>query len=323
MRRVVCLELGSLDSLVVEEVEALVPAPHQVVVDVEATGATFVDALMAKGGYQIKPPTPFCPGGEVAGRVSAIGDGVEGVAPGDRVMAACGMGGFADQVAVPAAALIPVPDSLTAARAATLIQAYATMAFALTRRILTQPGESVLVLGAGGGIGLAAIDVANALGLHTIAAASSEEKLAAAKAAGAETTIDYSVDDLRERLRELPDGGVDIVVDPVGAPYAEPALRSLRPSGRYLVIGFTSGQVPRMPANHILLTNRAVVGVDWGAWAAHEPEANRAFVAEVVRMVDEGRLHPPEPTTYPLTEARAALQSFLDRRAVGPVALVP
>jgi NADPH:quinone reductase len=322
MRRMVCLELGSLDNLAVEQVEPLVPAAHQVVVDVEATGATYVDALMAIGGYQIKPPTPFCPGGEVAGRVSAVGDDVTGVAPGDRVMAACGIGGFADQVAVPGDALIPLPDSLASARAATLIQSYSTMVFALTRRILTQAGESVLVLGAGGGIGLAALDVARALGLHTIAAASSEEKLTAAKAAGAELTIDYGVDDLRERLRELPDG-VDIVVDPVGAPYSEPALRALRPSGRYLVLGFAGGQVPRMPANHVLLTNRAVVGVDWGAWAAHEPEANRAVVAEVVDMVVDGRLHPPEPTTFPLTEAATALRAFLDRRAVGTVALIP
>jgi NADPH:quinone reductase len=322
MRRVVCLELGPLDNLVVEEAEPLAPAADQVVVDVEAAGATFVDALIAQGGYQLKPPTPYTPGGEVAGTVSAVGDGVTGVAVGDRVIASCWIGGFAEQVAVPAAAVVPVPGSLSMTRAATLVQSYATMVFGLTRRIVPQPGETVLVLGAGGGIGLAAIDVATALGLHTVAAASSEEKLAAAKAAGAEVAIDYSTDDLRARLRELP-GGIDIVVDPVGAPYSEPALRSLRPGGRYLVLGFAGGEIPRMPANLVLLTNRSVVGVDWGAWAMRDPEANRALIAEVVRMVDEGRLHPPEPTTYPLDEVATALQAFLDRRVAGKVAVVP
>ena len=323
MRRVVCTELGSLDNLVVEEVDPLVPAAHQVVVDVEAAGATYVDALMAKGGYQIKPPTPFCPGGEVAGRVSALGDDVTGYAPGDRVLAFCGLGGFADQVALPATSLVPLPEGLSAPVAATLVQSYATMVFAFTRRILTQPGESVLVLGAGGGIGLAAIDVAKALGLEAIAAASSEEKLAAAKAAGADTTIDYGVDDLRERLRARPERGVDIVVDPVGAPYAEPALRSLRPGGRYLVIGFTGGQIPRMPANHVLLNNRAVVGVDWGAWSAHEPEANKAIVGEVVAMVADGRLHPAEPATRPSPRRAAPCRRSSTAGSWGRSRLVP
>ncbi|HKH04356.1 MAG TPA: NADPH:quinone oxidoreductase family protein [Acidimicrobiales bacterium] len=323
MRRVVCMELGPLENLVMEEVEPLLPAPHQVVVDVEAAGATFVDALIAQGGYQLKPPTPYSPGGEVAGIVSAVGDEVDGVDVGDRVLAQCGVGGFASQVAVPASATVPVPDGVSPARAATMLQSYATAVFALTHRILTQPGETCLVLGAGGGVGLAAIDVARALGLHTIAAASTEDKLTAAKTAGAEMTIDYTSEDLREVLRGLPDGGVDIVVDPVGGANAEKALRSLRPSGRYLTIGYASGEIPSLPLNHVLLTNRAVVGVDWGAWAAHEPEANRTFVGEIVRMVADRKLCPPEPMTQPLEEASEVLQAFLDRRVVGKVALVP
>jgi NADPH2:quinone reductase len=323
MRRVVCLELGPLENLVIEEVEPLQPAPHQVVVDVEAAGATFVDALIAQGGYQLKPPTPYCPGGEVAGVVSAVGDEVTGVDVGDRVLAQCGVGGFASQVAVPAGATVPVPEGVSPARAATLVQSYATAVFALTHRILTQPGETCLVLGAGGGVGLATIDVAHALGLRTIAAASTEDKLTAAKAAGADMTIDYTSEDLRETLRGLPDGGVDIVVDPVGGEHAEKALRSLRPSGRFLTVGFASGDIPRLPLNHVLLTNRAVVGVDWGSWAAHEPDANRTFVGEIVRMVAEGKLNPVEPATQPLEEASEVLQAFLDRRVVGKVALVP
>jgi NADPH2:quinone reductase len=323
MRRVVQLELGSLDNLAVEEVEPLIPAAHQVVVDVKAAGASFVDALIAEGGYQLKPPTPYTPGGEVAGVVSALGTDVTDVSVGDPVIALCGIGGFADQVAAPADALVPLPEGVSFPRAATLVQSYATMVFALTHRILTQPGEVVLVLGAGGGIGLAALDVARALGLRTVAAASSEDKLTAAKQAGADVTVDYTTEDLRSFLRALPEGGVDIVVDPVGGPHAEAALRSLRPSGRFLSLGFASGEIPRLPLNHVLLTNRAVVGVDWGAWAAHEPEANHTFVTEVVRMVADGKLDPPEPTTYPLAEAATALRSFLDRQVVGKVALVP
>jgi NADPH2:quinone reductase len=323
MRRVVQLELGSLDTLVVEEVEPLLPAAHQVVIDIQAAAATFVDALIAVGGYQIRPPTPYSPGGEVAGVVSAVGDEVTDLTVGDRVLAQCGMGGFADQVAVPRGAVLPIPDDLSTTRAATLVQSYATMVFAFTRRVLVQPGETVLVLGAGGAIGLAAIDVARALGLRPIAAASSEDKLMAAKAAGAEQAVDYSAGDLRAAIRELAGDGVDLVVDPVGGSYAQPALRSLGPGGRYLVVGFAGGEIPRLPANLVLLNNRAVIGVDWGAWATHDPALNQDLVRDVLEMAVDGRLHPPEPTTYRLVDAAAALRTFTDRTAVGKVALVP
>jgi NADPH2:quinone reductase len=323
MRRVVQLELGPLDNLAVEEVDPLIPAPHQVVVDVKAAGATFVDGLIAMGGYQIKPPTPYVPGGDVAGVVAAVGDEVEGFAVGDRVLAQCGTGGFADQVALHPDALVPLPGSLSFERAATLVQPYATMLFAFTRRALVQAGETVLVLGAGGSVGLAAVDVARGLGLRPIAAASSEDKLMAAKAAGAELTVDYGAGDLRELVRELAGEGVDVVVDPVGGVYAEPAVRSLGPGGRYLVIGFANGAIPRLPTNLLLLHNRAAVGVDWGGWAAHDPASNRELVREVVAMAADGRLSPSAPTTYPLTEAGRALAGFHDRTAVGTVALVP
>jgi NADPH2:quinone reductase len=346
MRRVVCLEIGPPDELVVEDGPALIPAPHQAVVDVEAAGVNFVDALLVQGKYQIKPPTPFSPGSEVAGVVSAVGDdvgsaaaapgtatgtrtGTEGTADGrrtvtvgDRVIAACGLGGYAEQVAVPAASVVPIPESLSLTRAAAMLQSYATALYAFGR-IVHQRGETVLVLGAGGGVGLAAIDVATARGLRAIGAASSFDKRAAAEAAGAVASIDYTAEDLKLRARELSGGGADIVVDPVGGAHAEPALRALRVGGRYLVVGFASGQIPRLPANQILLNNRTVVGIDWGAWTFQHPDDNQALIAHLMEMVADGLLHPPEPMTYPLGKAAEALGDLIERRAVGKSVLVP
>jgi NADPH2:quinone reductase len=322
MRRVVCKAIGPLDQLVVEDGEAPVPQDGQVIVDVRAAGVNFVDALFVLGQYQIKPPTPFTPGSEVAGVVSALGAGVEGVAVGDRVLVQSGLGGFAEQIVASALSLVPMPANLSFGQAATLVQSYATMLYALTRRTTTEPGETVLVLGAGGGIGLAAIDVARALGLRALAVASSDDKRAKALAAGAEAAID-AADDVKTRARELSGGGVDVVVDPIGGPLAEAALRALRVDGRYLVIGFASGEIPRLPANQVLLNNRTVVGVDWGAWTMRQPEAHRALLAELMAMVADGRLDPVEPTAYPLDQASTALTDLLERRVVGKVVLAP
>lgn len=323
MRRVVCMEFGPLDRLAIEDGPGLTPAPHQVVIEVRAAGVNFVDALFVQGRYQIKPPTPFCPGSEVAGDVVAVGASVTDLAVGDRVLAPVGLGGYAEQVAVAAEAVIPLVGAISYARAAAMLQSYSTALFALTRRIAVAPGEAVLVLGAGGGVGLAALDVATALGLRTIAAASDDDKLAAARAAGAEHTIRYEDEDLKARARELSGGGVDVVVDPVGGAHAEAALRALRTSGRYLVVGFASGEIPRFPANHVLLNNRAVVGVDWGAWAMANPDDNRALTRELMDALNEGRLDPPEPTPYPLDEAAKALADLEGRRVTGKLVLVP
>ncbi len=323
MRRIVCLELGPLDQLALEDGPDLLPAPHQVVVAVRAAGVNYVDALFVQGRYQIKPPLPFSPGSEIAGEVAAVGHEVDGVAVGDRVLAPVGLGGYAEQVAVPAESVIPLAGSMSFTRAAAMLQSYSTALFALTRRAPVVAGETILVLGAGGGVGLATIDVARALRLHTIAAASDDAKLAAARAAGAEHTIGYEAEDLKVRARELSGGGVDVVVDPVGGPHAEQALRALRVGGRFLVIGFASGEIPRLPANQVLLNNRTVVGVDWGAWAMHNPDDNRALTAELMAAVESGRLDPPEPTTYPLDEAAVALADLEGRRVAGKVVLVP
>jgi NADPH:quinone reductase len=323
MRTVVCNQLGPLDTLVVEDREPPTAGQGQVVVDVRAAGVNFVDGLLCQGKYQIKPPTPYVPGGEVAGEVSSVGPGVEGVAVGDRVIAFTGIGAFAEQVAVPALTLLPVPASLGFGPAAALVQSYATALFALTIRTRVAPGEWVLVLGAGGGVGLAAVDVARALGARVIAAASTPDKLEAATAMGAEATIAYEDEDLKARARELSGGGVDVVVDPVGGRHAQPALRSTGPLGRYCVIGFAAGAIPEVPLNQVLLHNRTVVGVDWGAWTFRFPFENRRLLEDLVAMIDDGRLHPSEPTAYPLDQAAAVMTGLLDRTIVGKAVLVP
>lgn len=327
MRRVVCEAVGDLGGLKVVDEDPPVPRAGQVLVDVAAAGVNFVDGLFVQGLYQIKPPTPFTPGSEVAGVVAALGEGTDadaaGVAVGDRVMVQLGLGGYAEQVVAGVASLVPLPDGLSFGQAATLVQSYATMLFAFTRRTVVEPGETVLVLGAGGGIGLAAIDVARALGLRAIAAASSADKLDRALAAGAEAGIDTRSEDVKVRARELSGGGIDLVVDPVGGPLAESALRALRVGGRYLVIGFASGEIPRLPANQVLLNNRTVVGVDWGAWTMQQPEAHGELLADLLAVVAAGRLHPVEPTAYPLDQAAQALTDLAERRVSGKVVLVP
>jgi len=331
MRAVVCEELGPPSSLVVVERPDLPePATGRVTVAVEAAGVNFVDALFVQGRYQIKPALPFVPGSEVAGRIAAVGDGVVGLAVGDRVLASCGLGAFAEQVSVPAGAAVRLPDALDAARAATFTQSYATALFSLRERGRLTPGEVVLVLGAGGGIGLATVDVARALGGHPIAAASSAAKRDAAVALGAEAVVDTSTEPLKERARALaveltgrPVTGVDLVMDPVGGALAESALRALGEGGRYLVVGFASGDIPSLPLNQILLRNRSLVGVDWGAWAMRAPEAQAALLAELLTWVDEGRLRPTAPAVYPLERAAEALDDLLSRRVVGKVALRP
>lgn len=328
MRAVMCEELGPPSSLVIREVDPPTPRSGQVLIQVEAAGVNYVDALFVAGRYQIKPALPFVPGSEVAGVITEVGPGVEALVVGDRVVASLGLGGFAEQVVVAAEGASLLPDPLDSARAATFIQSYCTVLFALRDRGGVQPGDVVLVLGAGGGIGLAAIDVARALGAVPVAMASSEEKRAAALAAGAVAAIDPGAEDVKSRAREMAaehgrGTGVDVVVDPIGGSHAEPSLRALGDRGRYLVIGFAAGDIPSLPLNQVLLRNRAVLGIDWGAWAMGNPEAQRALLADALAMVADGRLSPSEPATYPLERVADALDDLLERRAVGKLALVP
>lgn len=323
MRAVVCHEFAPIDRLVIEERPDPAPEPGRVVVAVKAAGVNFVDGLFVQGKYQIKPPLPFTPGGEVAGDVVAVGDGVTGLAVGDRVLAMPWLGGFASHVELSASAVIPIPGTLSYGQAAALVQSYGTMLFAMTRRTQVRAGEWVLVLGAGGGIGLAAVDLARHLGARVIAAASSDDKLAAAVSAGAEATINYEAEDLKTRAREIAGGAVDVVVDPVGDRFAEPALRALGWMGRFIVIGFAGGGIPALPANQILLSNRTVVGVDWGAWTMRDPAGNQELMAELVSLAGSGDISPVKPAEHPLEDVVSVLTDLQSRKIAGKVVLVP
>lgn len=328
-----CAEFGPLDNLRVVERESVPLGPGQVRLAVSASGVNFVDGLFVQGLYQIKPPTPFVPGGEVVGRVTELGDDVDGLAVGDRMFANVGLGGYASEVVVSPRQLVAIPDSLTDGQAATFMQSYLTGWYALTVRARASAGDTMLVLGAGSGVGLAAVDIGSALGLRVIAAASTPEKLALAESRGALAAIDNSTldaagikdaakafaasfDDRADR------GGVDLVYDPVGGEVGEVAVRALGEDGQYLVIGFVAG-IPKLPANQVLLRNRRITGVDWGAWVGRNQDANRALLAEVVDRIGAGDLEPVEPMSYPLTEAARALRDLADRKIAGKVALVP
>ena len=325
MRKVVTPSFGSLDQLTVVEEPDLVPAPGQVVIDVEAAGVNFVDGLIVEGRYQVKPPMPYTPGSEVAGTISAVGDGVLDRSIGERVLALPSSGGYASQVAVPSPAAVAIPDNLTAGQAAGLVQSYATMLYALTRRTTVREGEWFAVLGAGGGIGLAAVDLATALGAQVVACASTTAKLELATAVGAAATIGYEDDgiDLKSAIREATGGGADCIVDPIGGPKAESALRSLRWEGRYLVIGFAAGEIPRIPLNQVLLNSRTVIGIEWGGWVMRDPAPNRELIGELLEIVAAGRVHPTEPTARPLEDAAAVLADLQSRNLTGKAVLTP
>ena len=324
MRAVVCRTFAPIDQLVVEERPSPDLFPSCVRIAVDACGVNFVDGLFVQGKYQIKPPTPFVPGMEVVGRVTEVASDVSDVNVGTRVFANVGLGGFADEVVVAAKRIIVLPETLTDGQAATFMQSYLTAWFALVERAHVQPGKWLLVTGAGSGVGLAAVDVGHALGLHVIAVASTDDKRALATDRGAEATIDsrLSADEIKEKAKELSGGGVDYVYDPVGGEFGEVSLRALNDDGQYLVIGFVGG-IPKLPANQVLLRNRRVTGVDWGGWAGKNTGANEAMLQEVLRYIGEGRLRPVEPVTYPLDEAARALQDLEDRKVAGKIALIP
>ena len=326
MRAVVCHELGPPSLLRVEQWPDPEPSPGGVVVEVEAAGVNFVDALFVGGQYQIKPPLPFVPGTEAAGRVAAVGDDVRGhgLEVGRRVLVSAGLGAFATKVAASVGSVVALPDVLDAPRAATFTQSYSTSLFALRDRAGAGPGEAVLVLGAGGGVGLAAIGVARALGCRVLGVASSPEKRAAARAAGAEAVLDPATEAVKDAARVWAGGtGVDVVVDPIGGELAEPSLRALGDRGRYLVIGFASGAIPSVPLNQVLLRNRTVIGIDWGIWAMQHAAEQRALLDDLLALVEEGSIVPVHPTEYPLDEVARALEDLLGRRTVGKIALVP
>lgn len=323
MKAVVCNTYGTPEQLEVAEVAAPSPGKEQALVRVRACGVSFPDTLIIQGKYQVRPPLPFTPGSEVAGTVTATGEGgVEELREGSRVMAFTMTGGFAEQVACDADRIIPLPDGVDFAPAAAFAMNYATAYHALKDRAQLQPGDTVLVLGAAGGVGLAAVELAKVMGAHVIAAASTEEKLTVARHYGAEAGICYTAEDLKDRVRALTGGnGVDIVVDPVGGTYAEPALRGMAWGGRYLVIGFAGGDIPRVPLNLPLLKGCSIVGVFWGSFAAREPIRNLENVRQLLTWLGDGTLHPLVSATYPLDDAALALRAVMDRRVTGKVIL--
>ena len=327
MRAIVCNSFAPLDQLAIEERDSAPLKADQVRVKITAAGVNFVDALIVQGLYQIKPPLPFTPGGESVGVVTEVGADVSVPSVGQRVLVTSGAGGFATEMVVPARAAMAVPDALTDGQAATFMQSYGTAYFALVRRAQLTAGQWLLVLGAGGGVGLGAVDVGHALGLNVIAAASSTEKRALAESRGALATIDSSTDDVKARAKEISakhgiDGGVDAVYDPIGGVVGEQCLRALRDDGQFLVIGFASGDIPQLPANQVLLRNRRVTGVEWGGWVLKHPDENRQMMEEIMTKIVAGELNPVEPSSYPFEEAAQALADQQNRKVTGKAVLV-
>jgi NADPH2:quinone reductase len=322
LKAVRCHAFGPVSDLKLEDVGDPAPRPGEVVVRIAACGVNYYDGLATEGRYQTKPPLPFSPGGEVSGAVESLGEGVTGLKAGTKVIAFCGFGGYAEKVAVPVANVFPVPESMDDDEAAGFLIAYATSHHALKDRAELKPGQTLLVLGAAGGVGLTAVEIGREMGARVIAAASSPEKLALARAYGAAETIDYSKDDLRERVKVLTGAkGVDLVYDPVGGKQAEAALKSLATGGRHLVIGFASGETPSLAFNQLLLKQVSVTGVLWGAFARAEPKRNAANVAELLRWHAEGRLRPHISETYPLERFGEALDRVMSRKAKGKVVI--
>jgi NADPH2:quinone reductase len=322
MRAVLCKRFGPPSELVVEDVPSPTAGPGQLVVSVKACGVNFPDTLIIQGQYQFKPELPFSPGGEIAGIVKEVGPGVTAFRPGDRVIAATTWGGYAEEVVAEAGRTLPMPKGMDFATAAAFVLTYGTSHHALKDRADLQPGETLLVLGAAGGVGLAAVELGKAMGARVIAAASSAEKLAVCREHGADELIDYTSEDLRGRIKALTDGrGVDVVYDPVGGDYSEPALRSMAWRGRFLVVGFAAGKIPSLPLNLPLLKGCAIVGVFWGAFTRNEPEHNAANLQQLMQWVGKGKLRPHISARYPLERAADALHDLMNRKVQGKVVL--
>ena len=322
MRAILCKDWGDPATLTLGEAPSPEPGPGEVSVRLRAAGVNFADIVLVRGQYQEKPQLPFSPGLEGAGEILALGAGVTGVAVGDRVMVVPGLGAFAEEVVVPAGEVLPIPEGMDFTTAAAFAVAYGTSYLALTVRGALQAGETLLVLGAAGGVGLAAVECGKALGATVIAAASSPGKLALAKAHGADYGINYADDDLRAAVRKLTDGrGVDVVYDPVGGDASKAALRSLAWSGRLLVIGFAAGEVPQIPANYLLVKNISAIGVYWGAYKTREPETYRAAFDGLAKWYAAGKLQPHVSQIFPLAQVPEALGVLEGRRATGQLVI--
>jgi len=323
MKAVLCKQHGLPDTLVVEDIPSLTPAPGQVIVNMKAAGVNFPDTLIIQGKYQMKPALPFSPGTELAGVVKAVGAGVKHLQPGDAVIAYADWGGYAEEVAVEARACIPLPPGVEFKVGAAFMMTYGTSYHALKDRGRVQAGETLLVLGAAGGVGSAAVELGKLMGARVIAAASTDDKLEACRQLGADATINYSSEDLRGAVKRITGGkGVDVICDPVGGKYSEPALRGLARRGRHLVIGFAAGEIPKIPLNLPLLKGGAILGVSWGNFSTAELKKDRANIARLAQWIVEGRIKPLVSSIYPLARAGDALADLAARKVQGKAVLV-
>ncbi len=320
MKALLCKAFGPADTLTLENVDSPVIKKNEILLNVQAAGVNFPDTLIIEGKYQFKPPFPFSPGGEAAGIISQVGEKITHLKPGDRVMALTGWGSFAEQVAVPGYNVLPIPEAMDFTTAAAFSMTYGTSMHALKQRANLQPGETLLVLGASGGVGLAAVEIGKALGARVIAAASSAEKLEVARNAGADELINYSETSLKDEVKRLTAGnGVDVIYDPVGGDLFDQAIRSIAWNGRLLVVGFASGRIPELPVNLALLKGASVVGVFWGSFAQRQPQDNAANFKQLFDWYAEGKLKPLVSQVYPLEKGAEAIEVLGKRSAVGKV----
>jgi NADPH2:quinone reductase len=324
MKAVLCTHFGTADQLELADIAPPHAAPGEAVVRIKAAALNFFDTLIIAGKYQQKPPFPFSPVAEFAGIVESTGTGVTEVSPGDRVMTFLGWGAAREAIAAPAQQLIKLPPGLDFDRAAGLCITYGTSLYALRERAQLKAGETLAVLGASGGAGLAAVELGKLMGARVIACASSDEKLAFARAHGADETINYAKENLRDALKQHGgEHGIDVVYDPVGGPYAEPAVRSLAWQGRYLVVGFTAGEIPKIPLNLVLLKSCDIRGVFWGSWSKRDPQAQHALLGDVARWAAEGKLSAHVHAAFPLADIAAAMKLISDRKVMGKIVLRP
>ena len=324
MKAVLCTRFGGPDDLELADLPAPEPGGGEVTVAVKAAALNFFDTLIIAGKYQMKPAFPFSPAAEFAGVVDRVGAGVTALKPGDRVAASMGYGAARECVVIAANRLARVPDNVDFDRAAGLLITYGTTLHALKDRAKLKAGETLAVLGASGGVGLAAVELGKEMGARVIACASSEHKLALARQHGADAVINYAAEDLREALRRATDGkGPDVIYDPVGGPYSEPALRAIGWEGRFLVVGFAAGDIPKLPLNLVLLKNCDVRGVFWGAWSEREPEAHRANIAQLLTWCADGKLAVHIHRIFPLAQTAQALKALAGRSVMGKVILRP
>lgn len=323
MKAVLCQAFTDPEGLVYADVPSPPLGAGEVRIGVHASGVNFPDTLIIRGKYQFKPPFPFSPGGEVAGVVLETGAGVTTVKVGDRVAATTISGGYAEEMVAPAAAVTPISDGMSYVQAAGLLVTYGTSYHALVDRANLRPGETLLVLGAAGGVGIAAIQIGKALGARVIAVASTDDKLAFARAQGADEAINYATEDLKERVRALTGGqGADVIYDAVGGKATDAVMSAINWKGRLLVVGFASGEIPSIALNRVLLKGCDIQGVFWGAHAAREPERNAANNAALMRLFDAGKITPVVSMTYPLKDAAKALRDIENRKAKGKIVLV-